>query len=161
MPTDPLTNVYIAQDVLISNVVTFPVVSPNSSGTSISGMQAKALPPTTPPPATPSAPATSKPKIAAVDNAASYSSSVVSPGENVVVFGSGLGPASLTQGIPDSAGILATTLSDTQVLFDEMPAPLVYVMDGQTSAMVPYEVGMRATTKVQVVYKGVGSDPVT
>jgi len=28
MPTDPLTNVYIAQDVYISNIVTFPVVNP-------------------------------------------------------------------------------------------------------------------------------------
>lgn len=28
MPTDPLTNVYIAQDVYISNVVTFPLVNP-------------------------------------------------------------------------------------------------------------------------------------
>jgi len=29
MTTDPLTNVYIAQDVFISNVVTFPIVSPS------------------------------------------------------------------------------------------------------------------------------------
>ena len=28
MPTDPLTNIYIAQDVYISNIVTFPVVNP-------------------------------------------------------------------------------------------------------------------------------------
>jgi uncharacterized protein (TIGR03437 family) len=29
MPTDPLTNLYIAQDVYISNIVTFPLVNPN------------------------------------------------------------------------------------------------------------------------------------
>ena len=28
MPTDPLTQLYIAQDIYISNIVTIPVVSP-------------------------------------------------------------------------------------------------------------------------------------
>jgi hypothetical protein len=28
MPTDPLTHIYIAQDVYISNIVTFPLVNP-------------------------------------------------------------------------------------------------------------------------------------
>jgi len=28
MPSDPLTNLYIAQDIYISNIVTFPLVNP-------------------------------------------------------------------------------------------------------------------------------------
>jgi uncharacterized protein (TIGR03437 family) len=58
-------------------------------------------------------------------------------------------------------GTLATVVSDTQVLFDGVPAPIVYVMGNQTSAMVPYQVSMQPTTSVQVVYQGVRSDPVT
>ena len=37
-----------------------------------------------------------KPVISAIANAASYAQGAVSPGENIVIFGSGIGPATLT-----------------------------------------------------------------
>jgi len=160
MPTDSLTQLYIAQDVYVSNVVTFAVANPAASGTSAApgtGVSSSSL---AAPGATPAAPSTPQPKIAAVENAASYYAAAVSPGENVVILGSGLGPASLTASQTAKDGTLATVVSDTQVLFDGVPAPIVYVMGNQTSAMVPYQVSMQPTTSVQVVYQGVRSDPV-
>jgi len=44
MPSDPLTKVYIAQDVFISNVVTFPLVNPSDSASSATVSQARVLP---------------------------------------------------------------------------------------------------------------------
>ena len=56
---------------------------------------------------------------------------------------------------------LATNLADTRILFDGVPAPLVYVSDKQSSAIVPYGVAGRASVDVQVEYKGVRSEVMT
>lgn len=97
------------------------------------------------------------PVLAAVTNAASYAAAAISPGENITIFGTGLGPATL-QGLQLNAdGTVATTVSDTQVTFDGVAAPIVYVSATQTSVMVPYEITGRATTTIRVFYKGVQS----
>jgi uncharacterized protein (TIGR03437 family) len=97
------------------------------------------------------------PVLAAVTNAASYAAAAVSPGENIVIFGTGLGPATV-QGLQlNSDGTVATTVSDTQVTFDGVAAPIVYVSATQTSVMVPYEITGRAATTIRVLYKGVQS----
>ena len=73
-----------------------------------------------------------KPVFTSVANAASYVSGAVSPGENIVIFGTGLGPATLALGhITNNA--YDTTLSNTRVLFDGTPAPIIYASAGQTS----------------------------
>jgi uncharacterized protein (TIGR03437 family) len=153
LPTDAHTQLTIAQDIYVSNVVTLAVSSPGAAGTTTSG-DPSASAGGTPPVSTP------QPAIAAIGNAASYSSAAISPGENIVIFGSGLGPAALAGGQVTGDGTLSAAVSDTQVLFDGIAAPIVYAMDNQTSVMVPYEVSGRASTSVQVVYKGVPSDPV-
>jgi uncharacterized protein (TIGR03437 family) len=101
-----------------------------------------------------------KPVFTAVANAASYVNGPVSAGENVVIFGAGLGPAAVTLGHV-TGNAFDTMVSDTQVFFDNTPAPIVYVSANQTSVMVPYGVAGRATTNIRVVYKGVQSDPIT
>jgi len=101
-----------------------------------------------------------KPALTAVASAASYVTGAVSPGENIVLFGSGLGPAQLTLGHVTNNSF-DTTLSDTQVFFDNTPAPIIYTRADQTSVMVPYGVAGRATTNIRIVYKGVQSDPST
>ena len=153
LPTDPLTQLTIAQDIYVSNVVTLPVSNPGPSGTSGSSQ------PSAVGGGTPQAPAT-QPGIAAIGNAASYYNAAISPGENIVIFGSGLGPATLAPGQITSDGTLSTVVSDTQVLFDGIASPIVYAMANQTSVMVPYEVSGRPATNVQVVYKGLRSDPI-
>src|SRR5439155_12437852 len=72
----------------------------------------------------------------------------------------GLGPATLTTG-HFTNGVLDTTISGTQVLFDGAPSPIIYVSDTVTSVMVPYGVAGRATTVIRVVYQGAPSDPLT
>jgi uncharacterized protein (TIGR03437 family) len=97
-----------------------------------------------------------------VVNAASYGDGPVAPGEIVTLFGSAMGPSSLVglQLTPDRQ-FAVSTLADTRVTFDGIPAPLIYVSDKQVSAIVPYAVAGRSHTEVRVEYKGTPSDPVS
>src|ERR1017187_3927267 len=99
-----------------------------------------------------------KPTVAAVTNVASYANGSVSPGEMVVIFGSGMGPSGVVGFQLDQQGRIANTLSQVQVLFDGNPAPLIYVSAKQISAMVPYGVAGKYSTQIQVVYQGSTSE---
>ena len=68
-----------------------------------------------------------KPTVNAVENVASYGNGPISPGEMVVIFGSGMGPSNLVGLQLDQQGRVASVLSQVQVLFDGNPAPLIYV----------------------------------
>jgi uncharacterized protein (TIGR03437 family) len=103
---------------------------------------------------------TAKPVITAIQNGASYSFGAVSPGENIYIKGTGLGPDTLTMGQLGQNGLVATTIANTQVMFDNVAAPIIYVSATQTSVMVPYEVFGRPQTTVTITYQGVTSDPV-
>ena len=101
-----------------------------------------------------------------VVNAASYVGGGVAPGEIVTIFGSAMGPSELVpfqNVIEEDNGTyrLATLLADVRVLFDGLPAPLLYVSDKQSGAIVPYAVAGRSAIDVQVEYRGVLSDAVT
>jgi uncharacterized protein (TIGR03437 family) len=100
-----------------------------------------------------------KPTISAVGNAASYATGGISPGENIVIFGTGVGPATLASGVITS-GVLGTTAGATRVLFDGTPAPILYASATQTSVLVPYGVNGRTTTNVVVEYSGVQSNAI-
>jgi len=93
-----------------------------------------------------------------IANAASYVNASISPGEVVVLFGTGLGPPALTLAGTDDSGFAATSVLTARVLFDGIPAPLIYARGDQMCAVVPYEV-TGATTQVQVEYQGVRSSP--
>jgi len=90
----------------------------------------------------------------ALANAASYQTGAVAPGEIVTIYGAAIGPASLTTAQLNSQGRLSSNLGGTQVLFDNIPAPLVYVTANQVSAVVPYEVAGQHTTLMSVVNNG-------
>jgi uncharacterized protein (TIGR03437 family) len=94
-----------------------------------------------------------------VTNAASYANGAVSPGEIVVLFGTGMAPPALTLASFDDAGFAATTVLTARVLFDGVPAPLIYVRGDQVCVQVPYE-ATGATTSLQVEYLGQRSSPV-
>jgi uncharacterized protein (TIGR03437 family) len=96
-----------------------------------------------------------------VVNGASYAGGGVSPGEIVSIFGQGIGPAIPANLVVDAGGTLTTTLSDTRVLFDGIPAPLIYVSAGQINAIMPQAVAGKSTTAVEVEYRGGRSDPLT
>lgn len=97
----------------------------------------------------------------AVVNAANYQGGGVSPGEMVTIFGHGVGPDAIALAETNSAGLLSRSVGNTRVLFDGIPAPLLYAMALQTSAVVPYGVAGKAATSVQVEYNGIRSEPVS
>jgi uncharacterized protein (TIGR03437 family) len=101
------------------------------------------------------------PVITAVQNAASYAIGGVSPGENIFIKGTGIGPATLTVAAPNTSGAYPTTLANTRVFFGSVAAPILYVSATATSVMVPYEVAGQPTTSMTVVYSGATSAAVT
>jgi uncharacterized protein (TIGR03437 family) len=102
----------------------------------------------------------SSPTISAVTNAASNLVGPIAPGEVVVLYGSGLGPAQLTSASVGSDGLYDTLLAGTRVQFDGIAAPILYTSANQVAAIVPYEV-TGASAQVTVTYQGQTSTPAT
>ena len=100
------------------------------------------------------------PTIASVNDAANYRADAVSPGEIVTIFGANMGPAKLVP-LQVTGGSVTSLLAGTQVLFDNVPAPLIYTLSTQVSAVVPYGVAGKPSTQVQVIYNGLTSAAVT
>lgn len=98
---------------------------------------------------------------AGIVNAASYAAGAVAPGEVVTIYGAKFGPASVVTAQFDSSGRVSSNLAGVQVLFDGVPAPLIYALAGQVSAIVPFGVVDRTQTMVQYSYNGVTSNTVT
>ncbi len=90
---------------------------------------------------------------------ASTQPGAVTPGKIVVIYGSRLGPASLTGLNIGGDGRVATTDGGTQVLFDGVPAPILYTSAGQVAAVVPYAVDGKLGTQVQVKNGTLSSTP--
>lgn len=98
--------------------------------------------------------------VGAVTNAASYAAQSIAPGEIVTVFGSAMGPATLAYYAFDAKGLMPDTLAGAQILFNGIAAPLIYVSDTQSAAIVPFETtGQQA--QIVVRYNGGDSSPVT
>lgn len=92
-------------------------------------------------------------------NGASFKGGAVAPGEIVTIYGTLMGPAEIKtlELTPDNLGI-TDRLAGTRVLFDGVAAPLIYTTEKQLSAIVPFEVQGKTTTKVQVEYQNSPSD---
>ena len=91
--------------------------------------------------------------IGAVTNAASSLTGAISPGEIVVLYGSGIGPAQLVTAAPGSNGYYGTQLASTSVSFNGIAAPMIYAWGSQTAAIVPYGTTGSAA-QVTVTYQG-------
>jgi uncharacterized protein (TIGR03437 family) len=77
----------------------------------------------------------------------SFEGGAVSPGDQVSLVGVNLGP---NPGVRPPAGNLPTSLSQTSVTFDGMPASLYYVSDGLIQAQVPLAITPGTITRIQV-----------
>ena len=75
--------------------------------------------------------------------------SVVAARELVTIYGINLSPVSATAQITN--GVIARSLSGVQLLFDGVPAALLYVGPTQINAIVPAAVSGRLTTSIQIV----------
>jgi uncharacterized protein (TIGR03437 family) len=78
--------------------------------------------------------------VAAVTNGASNLPGPVAPGEIVVLYGSGIGPAQVVTGSAGSDGLYGKQLDGVTVSFNGVAAPILYVWKTQVSAVVPYEI---------------------
>ena len=105
-------------------------------------------------------PQTPEVTAAGVVHAASFRTGPVAPGQIVSIFGSGVGPSAAAGARLDFSGGVDSFVGDTKVLFDGIPAPLIYVQGGQVNAIVPYSVAGRTTTRLEIEYLEVKSNPV-
>jgi uncharacterized protein (TIGR03437 family) len=96
------------------------------------------------------------PALTAIVNAANYVSNGVAPGEIVVLYGTSLGPANLL-GASVVNNVVATSVGGTRVLFDGVPAPILYTSATQVATVVPFGVAGKANTLVTVESLGVAS----
>ena len=94
--------------------------------------------------------------ISAIVNAASYGSGAVSPGEIVTIAGTGIGPEAL-QSYSIQSGQFSTQVAGTRILFDGVPAPIIYVSGKQDAVVVPYAVAGHTQTLVTAEYNGLTS----
>jgi hypothetical protein len=70
----------------------------------------------------------------------------VAPGEIVALFGTALGPASPADLALTNPKLVANSLAGIHVLFDGVPAPVLYGSAGQVNVVVPYAVAGESTT---------------
>ncbi|MEO5923159.1 MAG: SBBP repeat-containing protein [Bryobacteraceae bacterium] len=95
-------------------------------------------------------------------NAASQSAgSGVAPGEIVTLTGLGIGPEIGLDYQPDAQGNIPTLTAGVQVLFDGVPAPVMYAQSRQINAIAPAGLKIDGTTNVSVRYNGRTFGPVT
>ncbi len=97
---------------------------------------------------------------AAIVNGASFRVApglAVAPGEIVSLFGFNQGPGPLALGSPDPEGSWGTEAGGTRVLFDGIPAPIIFSQARQTSVVVPYSVS--ESTDVVIELNGLRSTP--
>jgi endo-1,4-beta-xylanase len=99
-------------------------------------------------------------QLNAVTNAASYAAGPISSGEMVTLWGAGIGPATLAAAQYDVTNALPTSVGNTRVYFDGVPAPMVYASAGQVSAIVPASV-KGTGTQIQVEYLGTKTAPLS
>jgi immune inhibitor A len=90
----------------------------------------------------------------AMTNGATFEAGAVAPGEIVTIFGDQISAPGLTRMALDPNGYVVKILAETRVLFDGVAAPLIYVSQNQISAVAPYSISGKATTDLQVEYKG-------
>ncbi|HZO52661.1 MAG TPA: hypothetical protein VFB63_08090 [Bryobacteraceae bacterium] len=88
-------------------------------------------------------------------NGASFLPTSAAAGLIVTLRGTGLGPATGVSFQLTPQGTVPTTVGDTRVLFDGVPAPVLFTSATQINAVVPYEIAGRFSSKVEVEYKGV------
>ena len=105
--------------------------------------------------------ANAQPSLSAggVVNAANYTQGRVAPGEIISLFGSALGPSTPAYLTLMNPLLVANSLAGVHVLFDGVPAPLIYASAGQLNAVIPYSVAGKVSTVVQVEYLGATTAP--
>ena len=101
--------------------------------------------------------AAAPPVIRTVENAARNETTLLAPGMILAIKGTNLGPATGVSG-KVTGNVVDTTLSEVQVLFDGVPAPVLFASKDQVNTVAPYFLFGRSSTKVQISYRNLKSD---
>lgn len=109
------------------------------------------------------------PVVQTVVNAASFAPApvpaIISPGEMISIFGSGLGPSVLVPAIPSAtaypvtAGTPATTVEFELSTGVWTAAPIIFAQANQVNAVAPFAMAPGAGKSMRVTYNGLVSDP--
>ena len=103
--------------------------------------------------------AATPPVLREVQNAARNEQSLLAPGMILQLKGTNLGPTTGVTGKVTN-GVVDTTLSDVRVLFDGVPAPILYARQDQINTVAPYFLFGRLSTRIQIEYRGQRSDAI-
>jgi uncharacterized protein (TIGR03437 family) len=87
--------------------------------------------------------------IVAVLDAADESATAMTPGKIVVIYGAGLGPATLALNAPTN-GAFGKQVAGTSVMFNGIAAPMIYASGSQAAVIVPYEIAGASAAQVVV-----------
>ena len=74
----------------------------------------------------------------------------ITPGMILSLQGAALGPAAGAPGTVTAAGAFETSLNGLRVLFDGVPAPILYSIENRLDIVAPYSIAGRPSTRVQV-----------
>jgi trimeric autotransporter adhesin len=94
------------------------------------------------------------PTVTNVVNDASYDSGPVAPGEVVSIVGTAIGPTAPMPLAVDISGKVSTLLGGVRVLFNGIPAPILYSSASQTTVVVPYEIAGTPNPSITVTLQG-------
>lgn len=89
-----------------------------------------------------------------VVHAATCRPGAVAPGQAITIFGAGLGPEEAASADLEGSGRAGTLLGGVRVLFDGVPAPLLYAQSTQVNAVAPFALNPGGSVTVTVEREG-------
>jgi uncharacterized protein (TIGR03437 family) len=97
-----------------------------------------------------------------IASAAGGPAGAVAPGQVINIYGQLVGPELEAEGtIDESTGRLSTTVAETQVLFDDIAAPVLSAGYFVVKVQVPFELAGKSAARVTASYRGVDSNQIT
>lgn len=96
-------------------------------------------------------------EIRSILNAASGVEAAIAPGQVITLLGRSIGPEQAASFQLDERNMVPTTLGSTQVLINNVAAPLLYVSAGQINTIVPYNASPGTDVSIQVSRGGATS----
>ena len=99
--------------------------------------------------------------LACASSSASFAIGSISPGELVTLFGNGLGPQQGVQAQAAPPNAYPTAMANVQVIFDGIPAPLLWVQDVQINVVAPWLLTPGRNTQVCISYNNVNTNCLT
>jgi uncharacterized protein (TIGR03437 family) len=100
------------------------------------------------------------PSVSFVASAATGSSPFAAE-QIISIYGARLGPSAGSGLELGPGGVVTTSNSDVEVLFDGIPAPIIYASASQVNAVIPCEVSGHSSTQMVVQYSEAQSPPFT